>query len=275
MKTKLLLFLLLSAFCVHLQGQIKYEAFSAKQREFQIQQKTLKDQLKTAENLTPQVKDSLQKQLKAMAEANYKLVRQAIDDNRNDRRFLNVLNNYIRPKITSEQYEAELKAFSPEVQATKEWKYEMEYLKNQRLMVAGNPCVDFEATGHDGKKYRLSEIYQKNKLTLIDFWASWCGPCRASMPHLIELYGKYKSEGLEIVSVSIDGSKEMWDAAYTKLQLPWIDCSNLGGNTDPLMLTYAFRSIPHKVLVDSKGIIIGVGFNKPKSLEKELEKYLK
>ncbi|MDD6009011.1 MAG: thioredoxin family protein, partial [Prevotellaceae bacterium] len=110
--------------------------------------------------------------------------------------------------------------------------------------------------------------------TIVDFWASWCGPCRASMPHLKEVYAKYKKQGLEVVSVSIDEKADAWEKAYKELALPWIDVCNHIGWKDELVQKYAIRGIPHQVVIDSDMNFVGVGIHGSKQLEEILEKYL-
>ena len=84
----------------------------------------------------------------------------------------------------------------------------------------GRPFIDFQAPAPDGNIVKLSDFAGKGKYVLIDFWASWCGPCRAAMPELKELYAKYKDKGFEIVGVSLDSRKEAWLKGISDLQLP-------------------------------------------------------
>ena len=86
-------------------------------------------------------------------------------------------------------------------------------IKYAKEMQPGKPCVEFQVKGHNGETIVLSEVLKKNKVVLIDFWASWCGACRATMPHLKEVYKKYEHKGFEILCVSLDGEKEKWEKA--------------------------------------------------------------
>ena len=128
--------------------------------------------------------------------------------------------------------------------------------------------------GHDGKEIRLSDLLAKNKLVLIDFWASWCGACRATMPHLKDIYPEYKKKGVEFFSVSLDDKEENWKKAFKEEALPWIDGSNLLGWKDPIAKQYAITGIPFKILIGKDGVIVDKGFARSGSLEKAMDEYL-
>ena len=128
--------------------------------------------------------------------------------------------------------------------------------------------------GHNGETIKFSDVYKKHKLVLVDFWASWCGACRATIPSIKKMYADYHEKGVEVVSVSLDDNKKAWEKAFEEEKIPWIDGSNLLGWKDPVVLWYAIRGIPHKVLVDQNGIIVASGFHQLGSLEYQINKYL-
>lgn len=121
----------------------------------------------------------------------------------------------------------------------------------------GQSVKNFTAKDHDGNIFNLEDVLKENNYVLVEFWASWCGPCRAAIPHLKEAYSKYKSKGFEIVSFSIDSKKALWDKAYEDDQIPWIDTSDLLAEKSPVAQMYGVVGVPASYLIDKNGTIIG------------------
>ena len=103
---------------------------------------------------------------------------------------------------------------------------------------------------------KLSDYVGKSKYVLIDFWASWCGPCRAEMPTVVEAYTKFHDKGFEVVGVSLDNEKDAWVKAIAELKMPWPQMSDLKGWESEACAVYHVQAIPANVLVDEQGNII-------------------
>ena len=120
----------------------------------------------------------------------------------------------------------------------------------------GQKFTDFEMPTPDGKTLKLSDVIAKNKYTLIDFWASWCGPCRREMPNVVAAYKAYNKKGFGIVGVSLDSDAEAWKKAIKDLGMTWEHMSDVKGWQCEGAALYGVNSIPATVLVAQDGTII-------------------
>lgn len=127
-------------------------------------------------------------------------------------------------------------------------------INSVRKTAIGQPAPDIELETPTGNKISLSSL--KGKYVLIDFWASWCGPCRKENPNVVKLYKKYKGKDFEILGVSLDKNKEAWEAAIAKDGLDWLHISDLKMWQSSVVPLYNVTGIPLTVLVDKKGVII-------------------
>ena len=136
----------------------------------------------------------------------------------------------------------------------------------------GGQAPEISLPDKNGDTVKLSGL--KGKIVLIDFWASWCVPCRRNNPFLVYLYKKYKSKGLEIYGLSIDEEKDRWLNAVKKDKLTWLQVMDDKGWDAPSALRYGVDAIPANVLLDKEGKIIAVNLE-GQALEKKLKTLLK
>ena len=114
-------------------------------------------------------------------------------------------------------------------------------------------------------------VLKSDQAVMVDFWASWCGPCRKENPNVVKVFNKYHSKGFEILSVSLDDNKEKWVAAIAKDGMPWNHVSDLKGWECQAAKLYGVDAIPFTVLLDKEGKIIGKGLRGVKLEEKLAE----
>ncbi|GEP89752.1 Peroxiredoxin [Chitinophaga terrae (ex Kim and Jung 2007)] len=118
----------------------------------------------------------------------------------------------------------------------------------------GQPVIDFMQNDVDGKPVKISDF--KGKYVLLDFWASWCGPCRAENPNVLKAYNTFKDKNFIVVGVSLDDNADKWKAAIKEDGMPWIQLSDLKGWRNAVAQEYGIQGIPYSLLIDPNGIII-------------------
>ena len=137
----------------------------------------------------------------------------------------------------------------------------------------GQQYTDFEMTDPDGKMHKISEFVGEGKYVLVDFWASWCAPCRAEMPNVLEAYNKYHAKGFEVIGVSFDQKKKAWVKAIGQLKMPWLQLSDQKGFSSTAASAYMIDEVPDNILIDPQGKIIERNIH-GKSLHTMLEKLI-
>ena len=165
--------------------------------------------------------------------------------------FLNVYNLY-SDRIKQSFYGKKLKEYIDET--------------NTPPINIGDKIIDFKMKDVHGNEVSISEF--KEKYVLIDFWASWCGPCRADNPNLVKAYATYNSKGFEIIGISLDTDKNAWLKAIEKDNLSWTNLSDLKGWKNSLAAHYKIKGVPTNMLLDKNGNIIEIDLHGTKLLDK-------
>ncbi|MDO5522536.1 MAG: TlpA disulfide reductase family protein [Bacteroidia bacterium] len=123
-------------------------------------------------------------------------------------------------------------------------------------VAVGQPFINIAAQTRDKETVELARVVSENEYTLLDFWASWCGPCRAEMPHLKKEYEKYKDKGFEIYAISLDDKESDWLKALDEENTPWINVHNAEGFNGEVVKLYGIQGIPSAFLIDKEGTIV-------------------
>ncbi|UYQ95978.1 TlpA family protein disulfide reductase [Chitinophaga horti] len=140
------------------------------------------------------------------------------------------------------------------------------------VIAVGTAAPEFSQTSTNGKPLALSGL--RGKYVLIDFWASWCGPCRKVNPDLVKLYEQFKGNSFEILGVSLDSDDAKWKEAIQKDGLTWQHTSDLKGWKNDVAALYGIKAVPQNFLVDPSGKVIAKNL-RIAQLEEELRKLLK
>ena len=210
---------------------------------------------RTDSTLTNEQREELMKQIEAKDAEAMDMVYNTIATN-----ITNPVGIYLLPNYAP--------AFEFEKQAALAEQIPAQYQSNERIArlinnievakktAVGQKFIDFAMNDPKGKEVKLSDFIGKNKYTLVDFWASWCGPCKNEMPNVIAAYKEYNQKGFGIVGVSLDNDGEKWKEAIKTWGMPWPQMSDLKGWNCEGAAIYGVRSIPATVLVDQEGNII-------------------
>ncbi|NNE75491.1 MAG: AhpC/TSA family protein [Pricia sp.] len=175
--------------------------------------------------------------------------------------------------ITAEEGQALYDALSPEIKESKTGAMVLEKLEgakqaeaNEKNTSVGATAPNFSAPNPEGKQLALNDVL--GKVTLVDFWAAWCKPCRAENPNIVKVYEKYHDKGLNIIGVSLDRTEEAWKKAIAEDGLAWHHVSNVAYFNDPIAKLYNVDAIPAAFLLDENGVIVAKNLRGPALEEK-------
>ena len=163
-------------------------------------------------------------------------------------------NNMLNPERDFAEMEAVAQRFEKEKPSSKIAQSYIGFVKRLKGISVGDMAPDFTLNNPEGQDVTLSSL--RGKYVLIDFWASWCGPCRMENPNVVKLYNKYKDKGFAIYGVSLDKDKAAWLAAIKKDNLTWTHGSDLKFWNSAVAQTYGVSAIPATFLLDKEGKVI-------------------
>jgi thiol-disulfide isomerase/thioredoxin len=167
----------------------------------------------------------------------------------------------MKSSYTSEDYKLAFNRLDSSYKSTTIGKAVQASIEKELVTAKGNAAPLFMRTTASGTPFSLEKM--QGRVILLDFWGSWCGPCRASMPHLQQLYSRYKNKGFEIIGIAqergktLDDSKKSWRKAIEELNLPWTNVLNNENKEQmDIVKEYQISGFPTKILVDENGKII-------------------
>ena len=198
--------------------------------------------------------DSVYKATQMMKKAMDEQIKNFVDSNNNSLAITYLIGDFIAKEYPFEDVEHYYSNLTPEVKTS----YPGQLLKDRMMSLqsinVGGFAPDIDLTAPDGKTIKLSSL--RGKYVLLDFWASWCGPCLAEVPNVKAIYDMCKDKGFEVYGVSLDDKKDAWEKAIDKHGLNWVHVSSLKGWECPVAKRYNVTGIPKMFLLDKEGRIV-------------------
>ncbi|HJT74353.1 MAG TPA: TlpA disulfide reductase family protein [Chitinophaga sp.] len=258
-----------------MKGSEDNKAMQAYQKSFQgliKQAQALNTEASTINGTDEAAKDAFRKKAAAFNEEVMNTGKEFIKMHPKQLASLWILVNELSKRVEPGEFE---QLFNSLDQPLKETKYGIsasKYIRSLKEVSEGEMAEDFSQADMNGNPVKLSSF--RGKYVLVDFWASWCGPCRAENPNVVKAFNRFKDKNFTIVGVSLDNNRDRWVAAVKQDNLQWTQLSDLKGWSNEVAQQYNVRAIPANFLIDPKGRIIGRNL-RGGDLEAKLEKVLK
>ena len=250
-----------------------YQAYKDSYSALMKESRELYSKFRTDSTLTEEQKQDIKTQMDALNKQSGELIYNTIEANAS-----NAVASYLFPNyyynFSLEQQKGIIAKMTEEQKNDARIARIVKQIEVLEKTAVGQKFIDFEMPTPDGKTLKLSDVISKNKYTLVDFWASWCGPCRAEMPNVVAAYNEYNKKGFGIIGVSLDSDEAKWKGAIKDLKMPWAHMSDLKGWQCEGAALYGVNAIPATVLVAQDGTIIARDL-RSEALKEKLAELLK
>ncbi len=248
----------------------KYISYKGASAVFNTAMMKVYNQLKLANN--EELATKLSKQLDSLYLAQTDFTKTYVKSNNKSVIAPYLINRVLVHSLNLAELEELTDTLSLEIKNSKYTKALLKRVDLLRNLQAGKPAPTFTQNDTAGNPISLSDF--KGKFVLIDFWASWCQPCRRANPTMVKVFNKYKNKNFTILGISMDSDKDAWLKAIANDKLAWTHISSLTGWNNPVGKTYGVNSIPHGILINPDGIIVKRNIH-PDELDETLSELLK